>query len=289
MDEAEINLKIEQALKQNMNSKVVYNDVLGEGENSWDTDPRYPEESVNCVVWFRKLISDVYGSNLEEKKLIMDRLRYYGGKPSFSLRKHFGSRWMALDPEPLLLRDLSWCAKPRRKVVELDLHKFLKSHAYSCPLYKMDQHSIEVDYVSPEGLVDCAKRLSPGYYFMFGLASHGYNRVYGQKSGPMGLVHGMVLKLEGQIEKNSKSTNRPFENMTIYHASISSKKVESEPLVNYIRRMKKRRHDGYAVYSLDPEWDFSKEPPIDLASDALAHCEKEITVRGASRSVFSLR
>jgi hypothetical protein len=82
-----INERFRIAIANTRHMKVVREDVLGEGAGAWDSDPRYPTNDVNCIVWLQLLISEVYGhgASLEEKTRIMDRVRYYKGCVAYGM------------------------------------------------------------------------------------------------------------------------------------------------------------------------------------------------------------
>jgi hypothetical protein len=76
-----INERFRIAIANTRQMKVVREDVPGEGEGAWDSDPRYPTDHVNCIIWLQLLISEIYGhgASLEERTRIMDRVMYYKG------------------------------------------------------------------------------------------------------------------------------------------------------------------------------------------------------------------
>lgn len=252
----ELNLRLGEAIRATSGSRVVYTDMLGEGPGGWDADPRYPSGAVNCIIWITEVISEAYGWDFQDKTPIMDRLRYYGGNVGFSLRKHFVTQWLALEPEPFKKMDLSGCAKGSRERVDIDYERFLRFHNYPYPLYRMDERSFEIDYAPADELANCFKTMPDGYYFLFAMATDEYVRKYGRSSGHTGLVHGIILKLEGDPA-----------NAVIFHASTVVGKVRKNSFYRYSERMRSL-HKGYAVYELDPEWDFTR--PMKADADVLA-------------------
>jgi len=262
--------------------RVVYRDILGEGATGWDNDPRYPTSEVNCVVWLRQVITETYGDNDRARQQAMDRIRYYDGQVGFSLRKHYGARWMALDPAPLVRKDLSHCVPDAHFDVTLELDHFRASHEYSCPLYRDEQRSFRIDYTPSASLVQCAQDFDSGYYFLFGVPSQGYIDKYGSKSGPMGLVHGMVLEVRDPLPG---SASRNSEQLLLHHGTFALAKVIVENLDSFVERMNRSLHAGYVVYTLDPSWRPSPAGPGDPHTQALQACEQTISGKGASRGM----
>src|SRR5437016_6253354 len=101
-----INERFAEVIEATADYEVVYEDILGEGEGGWDSNPRYPARKVNCLVWLQLVISELYGKGLPDKTAIMDRIRYFGGHVGFSMRKHYIDQWVALEPAPLVPVDL---------------------------------------------------------------------------------------------------------------------------------------------------------------------------------------
>lgn len=267
-----INQRFTEAINSTSNVKVVYEDVLGEGPDRWDPNPRYPQKTVNCLVWPQLLISEIYGKGFSDKVSIMDHIRYYGGHVGFSLRKHYVDQWMAFEPEPLVRVNLNGTGITERKLVQINPKIFLNYHGFPGRLYKMDQTSFDIEYATGDGVMQCAKALRSGYYIMFGVASEAYIGIYGISSGPMGLVHPMVLKLDPMPHEEQE---RPVKNATIYHASIWTKCIHAVSLEPFIERMKKL-YLGYAVYELDPHWNFQKPMSFDKEIQELLWFETQI-------------
>lgn len=267
-----MNQKVSESLRRNFDLKVVYQDILGEGRDGWDLDPLYPDQVVNCIVWIRKVVAEAIGETGIEKRRVMDELRYYYGQRGFSLRKHFTARWMKLDPGPFQRVDRN-CVYSKKRF-ELDLDRFTESLQYGCDLYEEDENRFLIQYLNPKNFLNCAADLNTGWYFLFGVPSEKYNKIFGKKSGPMALVHGMIL--EADLE------NR----LWIYHASTDSGKVEKEPLQNYVDRMAYRRHIGYQIYSLDPYWQPKKRLPSSVKDQVreLLACERELPIKRQNQS-----
>jgi len=266
MDRAQLNRCLEQSLERHRNVAVVYQDVLGEGPGHWDADPLYPSGSVNCIIWLYLLLADTYGSTPAEKEQAMNRIRYFDGQIAFGMRKHFIDNWMALDPEPLVRKDLSSCPGIQTYKVQLDFNRFRNSVGYQCPLYRMRETSFEIPFVSGDGLIRCAAGFQPGYYVVFPLASDRYLQKYGTNSGPMGQVHAVLLKVP------EKGTGGDGNDLTVYHASISSGRVVETRLPAYVRNMA-NLFRGYAVYELDPSWNWKRKPAANKEAREILSCE----------------
>jgi hypothetical protein len=269
MDRAQLNRCLERSLERHRNVAVVYQDVLGEGSGHWDPDPLYPSDSVNCIVWLYLLLADTYGSTPAEKEQVMNRIRYFDGQIAFGTRKHFTDRWMALDPEPLVRKDLAACPGAQTFRVQLDLNRFRASVGYQCPLYRMREASFEIPFVTGDGLVQCAAGFQPGFYVVFPLASDRYLQKYGANSGPMGQVHAVLLKVP------AGGAGAGSGDLTVYHASISSGRVVETRLPAYVRNMA-NLFRGYAVYELDPAWNWKRKPPVDKDTRAILSCETKL-------------
>jgi len=265
----EVNRRFGQALERNRALPVVYEDILGEGEGGWDPDPRYPSGSVNCITWLYLLMAETYSDQPAERERIMDRIRYFDGHVGFGFRKHFTDQWMAIDPEPLSRVDLARCAKTESQKVVLEPQRFAANVSYSCPLYHKDRTSFEIEHVNGHGLIKCAGTLRPGYYIVFPLASKKYLDKYGTKSGPMAQVHAVIL----QVPPGDKKIDAP--DFKIYHASIAKGRVMESTLESYTFDMA-QLFRGYAVYELDPDWDWKSARPMDEEGKALQACEAKL-------------
>jgi hypothetical protein len=270
-----INQRFAEVINSTSDVTVVYEDVLGEGPGGWDPNPRYPQKTVNCLVWPQLLISEIYGKDLSVKTSVMDRIRYYGGHVGFSLRKHFIDQWMAFEPEPLVRVNLNVPGLTERKQVKIDPKIFVDYRKFPGRLYKMDQTRIEIEYTTGDGLMRAARNLRSGYYIAFGVASETYIEKYGISSGPMGLVHPMVLKLDPMP---TEAQERPLQSAMVYHASIYTECIHTASLESFVQRMEKL-FLGYALYELDPYWDFEKQKPRDKETQELLSFESQIVVK----------
>lgn len=275
MDRAQLNRCLEKSLERYRNVAVVYQDVLGEGPGHWDADPLYPSGSVNCIIWLYLLLADTYGSTPAEKEQVMNRVRYFNGQVAFGMRKHFTDNWMALDPEPLVRKDLSSCQGVQTHKVQLDFNRFRNSVGYQCPLYRMRESSFEIPFVGGDSLIQCAPAFQPGYYVVFPLASDRYLQKYGTNSGPMAQVHAVLLKVP--------APGAGAEGLTVYHASISSGRVVETRLPAYVRNMA-NLFRGYAVYELDPTWNWKRKSPVDKETREILSCEARL--KGSVGAIF---
>jgi hypothetical protein len=241
-----INQRLAQAIANSNGFNVVREDILGEGEGAWDPDPRYPNESVNCLTWIQFLISEVYSKDSEDKLRIMDRVRYYGGQVAYGLRKHFLDHWLSVEPEPLKKIPIKDVVGYETHAVTLDFDKFKTFHNYSGLLYREDLTDFVVESLTPEGLISFAQTLNKGFYFMFAIPTKKYLDLFAQNCGPLGVVHSIVLQVT--------------EKTVVYHASTQHGKVVSLDLNDYVNNMKSV-FSGYVLYVLDNQWDY---PVVEL-------------------------
>jgi hypothetical protein len=264
----ETNERFSETIAATLDCVVVYEDILGEGPGAWDSNRRYPQKVVNCLVWLQLVISEIYGKGLADKTAIMDRIRYYGGHVGFSLRKHYLDQWMAFEPEPLVAVELPRDGVIARQIC-LQPQILLEDRGYPCPLYKMSHTVFDFLYLTAQGLLDYVKVLPRGYYVMFAVASDRYiKRYYG--NGPMGLVHSIVLHL---ISAEPGAEQGPSER--VYHASIKAGRVLSTELGVYVRHHE-ALYLGYVIYELDPAWNFLRPIALDVEMESLLNCEANI-------------
>ena len=258
-----------EAIRATLDVKVVYEDVLGEGKNGWDSNPRYPHKTVNCLVWLQLVISEIYGKGLSDKTVVMDRLRYYGGHVGFSLRKHYVDQWLAFEPEPLVRVELKGSGvSTARKLIQLSPQVLLADRNFPCKLFKMADVTFDLEYLKKEALLQFIKTLPSGYYILFAVASDRYLELY-PSSGTMGLVHSIILQLD-QLPKGA--LERPVENARVYHASTKAGGVRSVGLKQYLEQQQSV-HLGYVIYELDPDWDFQKPMVMTDEIHQLLKCE----------------
>lgn len=263
LSSAELDQRIARAIEATAGSKVVLEDVLGEGPGSWDPDPRYPNGTVNCIIWLQQVIAETYGTTAAEKTQVMDRLRYFAGVPAFGLRKHYTDHWVAIEPQPLRRVDLSSCAEVSQMQIELKPTMFLKHSGYSCPLLHQEWTRFTVAFVKPDGIRQCAKKLGSGHYMMFAVPTDSYMKKYLHETGPMAFVHAMILRLkDGQGPR-------------VLHASTSKGKVLQEPIEEFLRKSGKIHH-GYVLYELDPTWSLAHQPPAPPEAALIQACEAKL-------------
>lgn len=283
----ELDSRFEAAVAETRHVRVVKEDVLGEGEGAWDSDPRYPTDTVNCIIWLQLLLSEVYGRGLsaEEKVGVMDKVRYFGGRPAYGLRKcHYLDLWLKLEPAPLRRIPLEEVAGHARGHVEVDKRKFKAFHGYTCELYYEDLSRFEIDYLTAEGFAACVDGLRPGYYVVFPVASRHYLNLYGRNCGPMGLVHSVVLKVARPEDGAAQTTGASGGGHLVYHASTVSGAVMEFALPEYLRAMGDI-FSGYTLFEADPDWD-SREPSAENAMmRRIRECEASLPRNRVNREL----
>lgn len=272
---AQLDERFARAIRAHRRLRVVKEDVLGEGEGAWDSDPRYPVDAVNCLTWLQLLICEVYAGG-GERVAVMDRIRYYGGHVSYGTRKHFLDHWLALEPAPLKLIPVGHLPQCRRGVVELDFAHFKEFHRYPCRLHREDLSRIEYDYLTPEGVLELVRVLRPGYYVGFAAAKPRYLELFGQGSGPMGLVHSLVLHVRDADDQAARAE--------VYHASTVLGAVTQVGLAEYLESMAVI-FEGYALFDLEPSWDASAPLVEDEALQSIRRCESALASGGDHRSL----
>ena len=269
-----INERFRIAIANTRHMRVVREDVLGEGAGAWDSDPRYPTNDVNCIVWLQLLISEVYGhgASLEEKTRIMDRVRYYKGCVAYGMRKcHYLDLWLKLEPEPLRRLKPADPGLYKYASVEVDKKRFKAFHNYTCELYREDLSSFDIEYLAPEDFLACVGQLAPGYYVGLPAASPYYLSLYGEGCGPMGLVHSFLLEVRTPTDAGH-TVGAPKETHVVYHASTLSGSIKEVPLPDYVRDMQKI-FIGYTLYEPDENWDFHTPQEEDEAAVRIRRCE----------------
>ncbi|MES1242782.1 MAG: N-acetylmuramoyl-L-alanine amidase-like domain-containing protein [Acidobacteriota bacterium] len=267
--------RVREALERTRGVKVVYQDVLGEGNGAWDPDPRYPTDTVNCITWLQLLMAEVYGGNQQEKQAVLDRVRYFDGHVGFGFRKHFTDQWTELDPMPLRRVDYSTCPNSAMSKMHLELEpaRYQKNIRYACPLYHMDKTSFDLDVVPGQGLVQCSRFLPPGYFILFPVASERYLDKYAGLSGPMGQVHAVLVEVPNFPPPGGEP--RDPAKYKVFHASITSGKVVETELGSFVLNMW-NLYRGYMVYELVPDWDWRSTPTLTAEGKAIASCESAL-------------
>ena len=263
-----INERFAAIISNTRQMRVVRDDILGEGKGAWDPDPRYPTDTVNCIIWLQLVICEIYGwgHDLGTKIRIMDRIRYYGGHVAYGLRKtHYVDHWLQLEPEPLIRVSLNSFPGYQRGFIKVNKERFKTFHQYSCRLYREELDFFNIDSITGDGLLQCIRELTPGYYIAFGVAGSPYLDLYGRNTGPMGLVHSLIIRV-------SNDAHLPGDETLVYHASIISGTVDEAPLTEYVGRMTSL-FQGYALFELDPNWDFLATPAEDEEVKRILRCE----------------
>ena len=246
------------------NQSVRYTDMLGEGENHFDEDPRTKWNDVNCTTWWQQIIAKGYAHTDREELRILDRIRYYDGVVGFGTRKHFLDRALDLDPVPLRnidTQDYLLCMPDQKKSVQLDIDRFAKNKAYSCPLYESKRVHSTFSYFSPNALLSCAPQLPSGIYVVFPVAMNRYIEIWGKESGPMGRVHGLILDKEDSFAH-------------IHHASVQEEKIQSMTLLEYVSSGAAGLFEGYQIYMLEPT--FPAEKHMSNHYQQITDCERKL-------------
>ncbi|MEK6579194.1 MAG: N-acetylmuramoyl-L-alanine amidase-like domain-containing protein, partial [Bdellovibrionota bacterium] len=227
---------------------------------------------VNSILWNDQVLRDAYGADVLDKTPSMDNIRYYKGEVAFGMRKHFVPHRLEVEPEPLKPIQLSrYTDHVSRKKVSLEFDHFAEVHQYTCPFYRKDQKSFVLNFVSPDAVIEVARALPEGFYFLFAVPTDHYQKIYGAKSGPLGLVHGLILEVTSK-------------DLWIHHASTSSKKVMRQPIDQYVAEMRIKLHQGYVIYEADPTWDYTQSSAPDQETLAIQECEKNLHGMGSRRS-----
>lgn len=271
---AGLNERMSRAVARAMHWHVVLEDVCGEGEGAWHSDPRFPDDRVNCLVWFQLLISNAYAQRPEDLPRILDRMRYYEGAVAYGLRKHFLDHWLGVEPGPVKKLQLRGLEGYRSKTVELDFDHFKARHQYRCDLYREDAKRFEVESLTASGVVKYLESLPPGYYLCFPVANELYLRVYGQNSGPMGFVHPSVIQWREPGPASPEGGGAEVGEF-IYHASTAAHVVIKYPLQQYLDE-KVKIYEGYGIFALDPGWDFSKPRTTSAEARRILNCEAKL-------------
>lgn len=269
---AQLNDRIRSAILQTLSQKVVYADVLGEGPGAWDARDRFPKDQVNCILWIQEVLALAFAPS--DPTPAMDALRYFGGVPAFGMRKHFNAHWVDVEPAPLRVLAPQSCGDWQTDRIKLDYSLFKRSHHYDCPMYQSDRQEISYSYLRPVDLMTCAPQLETGFYVLFGVASQKYEKQYGQKTGPMGLVHGILLEVTLSGEAH------------VYHASTSAGAIRKEELATYVRRMQRGLHSGYTLYEIDPSWSPPNQAVQTPESETIIACESKLSGPRPKNSVF---
>ena len=229
--------------------KVLYRNHLGEGKGKFDSLPRYNKKEVNCTTWWQQLLAESYADRNNEILTVLDHIRYFGGVISFGTRKHFLDHFLSREPGPLLdvdHRKGDFCNDDQTHKVYLNTKLFKKHKKYKCPMAFEKDTKIVFTFLTPRKAINCVDGLSDGIYLAFPVATTKYLSIWGKKSGPMGLVHGLVVnKEEGKA--------------IVYHASIDRGKVAHEPFSKYVKAPGSALFKGYKIYELKEYYDPVKD------------------------------
>lgn len=279
---ARLDERFARAIRAHRGLRVVKEDVLGEGAGAWDPDPRYPVDAVNCLTWLQLLLCEVYAGG-GDRIAVMDRVRYYGGHVAYGTRKHFLDHWLALEPAPLRRIPVGHLPQCRRGAVELDFGHFKEFHRYPCRLYREDVTKIEYDYLTLDGMLEFVPVLRPGYYVAFAAAKARYLELFGKGSGPMGLVHSLVIHV-GETAEGGADAGDHTAGAEVFHASTLLGAVTRVGLAEYLESMWSV-FDGYALFDLDPSWDAAAPAAEDEAMRSIRRCESTLASDADHRSL----
>lgn len=253
--------------------KIYIYDMLGEGAGHFDSEPRYHATEMNCTTWLQMALAHGYSSSSQEIPAVLDRVRYFYGVPGYGTRKHFTDNWLTLEPAPLKKMDLSSCGPVKTKILKPDYAFFKQNKKYSCALLEEKNPSVTIEYIEPQQLDGCARRLENGVYFIFPVSSDPYIARYGKESGPMGMVHGLIMDV-----RNMTSGEGGVKAITVHHASITKQRVVSRGLNEYVLGKASSLFAGYTIWGLDLGWDSTASSEIPAAEktriDELLRCEK---------------
>ena len=259
--------KLRKKLKNPSRDVIVsYKNHLGEGEGNFSSLPRYNAKNVNCTTWWKQLLAESFSNNDKDRLEVLDFLRYYHGIVSFGTRKHFLDHHLLEEPEPLVdlnLLDKIECKDDRSHTVKLNIGLFKKNNKFHCPLAHEDKQNISFSYLSKEKTLKCSEGLEDGVYMAFPIASKDYLKIWGRKSGPMGLVHGLIINRE-----NRKSV--------VYHASIDRGMVAHEPFDKYILSFGSRLFKGYKIFKISPTLKTSSDEDHIVQFSKTIACENNL-------------
>ncbi len=259
-------------LDESLSYKVRLHDMLGEGSAAWDSEPRVPSDTVNCMIWLQYVLAKAYardGASLEQS---MDAMRYYQGIVGFGTRKHLDDDWVAFDPGPLVSVRPQACGQPRIHRVKLNRQLEFSSMGYTCPVLPMLREDLEFEYYPYETMIECAPKVEPGHYVMFAVPTQLHLDKFEKISGPMGLVHALILQVRHYEDLGKNIPN-------VFHAATSSRKILIEPPHSYFQRMGKN-FAGYALFRLKPDWRPEKPSVLPVEIAEMLRCEGSLPAGG---------
>jgi hypothetical protein len=268
--------KADRILQESQKFRVRYRNSVGEGVGAWDPLPMASVSEVNCITWLNYVLSETFGSNPEEKQRVLARLKYFHGIVSFGTRKHFVDQWVSFDPGPLQHVRFAGCAQPQIQKVVLDPEGFARRVGYQCPLIYSEHKTFTNEYVDIQDFARCQNQLEDGVYVFFLIPQNWYLQKYGQRSGPMGLVHGEILRV--MSTDSPQGLKRQF---TVFNASLKSLRVESFPLSDLFRDGLKG-FLGLALYRVHPQWDWKAEERR-VHSGVDLTCERNLVKAGLQK------
>ncbi len=263
-------LRVRKLLSEQQQIVVNYRNSLGEGLDGFDPLPRSNLSEVNCTTWWQQILAQGYAKDEGDFLRILDRIRYYEGRVSFGTRKHFLDTALILERTPFKKIEGVFgqiCETDKKLLLTLDHEKFKTHKKYFCSLIGEQTKKIEINYLSPQKSKECIQALSPGIYMIFPIAGNRYNKIWGKNSGPMGHVHGIIL----DIQTGRKAT--------IYHASVSDKKVSNTSFDEYINSTNARLFLGYNIYNLEPVWGNDSSKKFEKIHKEILSCEKKLVGR----------
>lgn len=263
--------RIREAMAARRSESVEYVDVLGEGTGAWDSAPREVRDGrTNCLVWVQTVLADAYGQgDAARRSRFLDALRYYGASPAFGMRKHYADQWVASEPGPLRPIQEGRCAGTASVSLRLTPRVLARRNGYGCPLYREEQRRIEVSYLPTDAAMACAPRLGAGVHVGMAVATPRYLQRFGSASGPMGLVHALLVEVDAEGRA------------TVHHASITAGAVLSESFAAYADRTRSV-YRGFAFFSLDPDWE-PAPPRFDAEAERVLACERDLVAAGRHR------
>ena len=245
---SEINHRINASIADTKHLKVDLEQMLGEGENAFDSAPTYPVDSVDCMTWMQLVLAKAYATSSHSEKELFRRLRYYDGQVCFSHRKHYIDRWVQLDPGPLEELNTQQCRADMLVPVQLSIPAFLIQRGYKGELISQDHSIPPASALTPDRLQRCILSLPKGFYVAFAVPSKWWLSEY-YPIGKMGRVHSLIID----------STS---DTVQVHHASLDYGRVKTEPLTDFVKRLS-GVFDGYSLYRLQPTWSPELEPGSD--------------------------
>lgn len=263
--------KIRQFIYRDPSTYFIHiNDMLGEGAGYFDADPRYLPHEMNCTTWYQTAIATALSQDKEQVPEWLDKIRYFRGVVGFSTRIHFTDNTARMTSslfEPVVFEGV----RPQSKLVHLNYPHFRSQHNYTCPLYEEKFKESAITYYLGNDFLKQSEILADGVYLVYPVASDRYIAAFGQSSGPMGLVHGLLLDID--------SSKFGIQRAMVSHASITRKTVVTKPLAEYIHSPATQNFLGYTLWKINSEWQSQKPTGAETKEiEHLLQCEKNIMV-----------